>query len=208
MPYPDLPHIAQNAVSDDASVEIRNCWKHLDRELAREWEIMRRFCTLVNLASSTSRRLPLDILLTTMASVMYRLLRKTYEKGSADEALRLGMLAFCSHVFLQWHNIRLPYRHFSKSYTYCLAKLECPSKVSPRILLWLLAIGRISVFTTHDDHWLESSLQFFIEQCSVDSWIQMRAAVKSFLWIDFLYDKPCRDFYKLTQQKENHTVTY
>jgi hypothetical protein len=63
---------------------------------------MERFCWLMNLAAENKQRLPPEALLQIMASIMYRLLDMKFEIGSPDEAIRLGLLAFSSNIFLQW----------------------------------------------------------------------------------------------------------
>jgi hypothetical protein len=73
MPYPD-----QSGSQDNCENFIRN----IDKNLARAWKVMKRFCSLINLAAESKRKLSEEILLDTMASVMYRLLHMRFEIGS------------------------------------------------------------------------------------------------------------------------------
>lgn len=134
-------------------------------ELARAWDTTKTFCMLVNYAADSKRKIPQETLLNTMASVMYRLLNLSFDAGSLDEMVRLGLLAFCSKVFLQWSRVRSPPRHLSRSFRDCLLSLTEP--VSPQVTLWLLLTGYISVFSDEDEAWLQPWLRAVLEMCGV-----------------------------------------
>lgn len=161
----------------------------IDGELAQVWRLMKHFCTLINLATATKRQITKETLLETMASVMYRLLYMSFPSGSTSEMVRLGLLAFSSHIFLQWLDIKLSYRHFHASYRKCLKGMETLNVLPPSIMLWLLMIGAISVFTEADDERLELSLRRYILLCEGEPWSRVRVILKRFLWIDCLHDK-------------------
>ena len=195
MPHPDLLHVAKNARMGTLDF-AQHCLSHFDIELVKAWDTMRNFCCLMNLAATAERRLPPEVQLNTMAAVMYRLLSSAYHRGSAEEAFRLGVLAFCSHVFLRWQNIRLPYSHLATSYKDCLNTLTSTKHLSPSSLLWLLTVGNFVVSSRSDDQWWKRQFRLCIEQCGIDSWTGMRHILKSFLWIDVLHDKPGNEFFE------------
>lgn len=132
----------------------------------------------------------------TMTSVMYRLLDIKFETGSIAEALRLGLLAFSSHIFLQWQDIRRPYIQFSAAYKDCLVSLKSLDGVSSHIVLWLLMVGGVSVFGASDDEWLKPWLRANSQLCKVRSWPAMRGVMESFIWIGALHDKPGKDLFE------------
>lgn len=143
----------------------------IDPELVACWRVTRQFCALVNEAAASRSKLPKEYLFDTMAAVTYRLLHKSPwpAPGTLDNAVLLGLLAFCSSVFLQWSGVRLPSAWLPTAYRECLLALEDPvrggynhdynysysnsggsgsenSNVCPRpLLLWLLTVGAISV---------------------------------------------------------------
>ncbi|GMG41021.1 unnamed protein product [Aspergillus oryzae var. brunneus] len=181
------------ALNQHANVQFL---ENIDDDLARSWSLMKRFCVLVNIAIRKQERLSMDFFLETMTSVMYRLLQLKFETGSIGEAIRLGLLAFSSHIFLQWRDIQRPYIQFSASYKESLVSLKSLNGVSSDIVLWLLMVGRISVFGTSDDEWLKPWLRANSQLCTVHSWPAMRDVMESFLWIGALHDKPGKDLFE------------
>lgn len=155
-------------------------------DLSRAWDTTQTFCSLLNYAAESKRKIPQETLLNTMASVMYRLLNLEFAFGSLDEAVRLGLLGFCSHVFLQWSRVRLPHHHLSKTYKDCLLGLRDPAP--PQMSLWLLLIGDVSLFYEEDEQWLRPWLHTILYLCGATSWDEARVIMKAFLWIDFVQD--------------------
>ncbi|KAI1390318.1 uncharacterized protein F4822DRAFT_428656 [Hypoxylon trugodes] len=185
----------------------------LDPLLSTPWLELRKFSALVNRAHSTGRKMPKDYLLDAMASTTYRLIHKPPSpRGSLDEAVRLGLLAFASTLFLQWVGVRQPQTHFPISYQEALANLEFPDPnpnnsdnenggdnpkpISPRLLLWLLTVGAVSVFSEVDcATWLNPWLLVNIELCGVRSWSDMQEVLHSFMWVGLLHDVPGKMVY-------------
>lgn len=122
-----------------------------------------------------------------MASVMYRLLSLEFPPGSLDAMIRLGILGFCSHIFLQWTNVKIPHHHLQKTYKDCLLSLE--PTVSPQLHFWLLFSGDISLFTGADSVWLRPWLHTMAGLCGIRTWEEARAVLKRFLWVDFVHDQ-------------------
>lgn len=158
---------------------------------------MSRFCSVINFAVESRQRISTETLLEAMASVMYRLLHMNFELNSRDEAIRLGLLAFSSHVFLQWTHLGVSYSHLKSIFRACLLRLSC-SHICPQLRLWLLMAGVVSIFDAADDEWITPLLLVNIDLCKMESWGQIRQLLKSFLWVDLLHDKPSgRIAYKL-----------
>jgi hypothetical protein len=197
MPYPDWisTFIPKKTNTTDPHYNLEQFLDNTDEELATVWRAMKRFCSLINRAVKTKRKLPEETLLETMASVMYRLLHMSFASGSFDAAIRLGLLAFSSHVFLQWPDVRMQNLHLSTIYRECLVNLDVLEESSSRSLLWLLMIGAISVFTEPDDAWLKPWLRSNIELCKVESWSELRGIMNSFIWIGLVFDKPGKDIF-------------
>ncbi|KAI1376392.1 hypothetical protein F4677DRAFT_445647 [Hypoxylon crocopeplum] len=218
-PYPDFTGDAlplNNNDSSSNSVEDLKFLDDLDPELATAWIVTKEFCTRVNRASATQRKLPKEYLFETMVSVMYRLLHmpspsssslspspspsSRFAPGTLNEATRLGLLAFTSSVFLQWAGVRLPYAHFPSLYRATLGSLDLEA-ASPRLLLWLLTVGAVAVFGSADDVWLRPWLRVNVELCGVgagggaagaasSSWPAMRDILDSFMWVGLVHDGP------------------
>lgn len=157
-----------------------------DVELARAWDTISTFCALLNYASASGRKIPKETLLNAMASVMYRVLHLSYPSGTLEEMIRLGILGFCSHIFLQWPQFKASYRHLSNMYRRCLADLS--AIIPPQTLLWLLSCGYISLFFQEDGDWLRPWLRTSFDACIIGSWNEARTILKSYLWVDFIHD--------------------
>ncbi len=160
----------------------------LNDNIARAWGVMKNFCSLINLSVEAQGRIPWDLLYNTMTSVMYRLLDMHFNLKSINEAARLGLLAFCSQVFLQWKFGSITYTHLGASCRDCWNRAEIWNSIPPQLSLWLLMIGRISVFEQCDRSWMELRLRASINSCGIQSWIEMQDILRSSMWISWLQE--------------------
>jgi hypothetical protein len=158
----------------------------LDEDLVTACQIMRRFCLMVNLGAQAPQIINPDIIHETMTSIMYRLLHTSFAAGSVDKTVQLGLLAFSYHLFIQWQDIKLPYQHFPNTYQDCIQSFGLVDRVSPRLMLWLLMIGAISLFDISNETWLRELLRLFIGRCQVKTWKEMQDILESFMWIPLL----------------------
>lgn len=178
---------------------------YVDEKLVAAWGVMKNFCLLVNLGTQTQRLMDPTIIHGTMASVMYRLLHMTFDTGSLDEAVQLGLLAFSHHIFLQWQDIKPPNSHFSTAYGRCILGLNKLEMVSDQFTLWFLMTGAISLFHPADAGWLMDVLREYAGRCQVKCWKDMQEILKSFLWIALLDERPAKQVYDSVHldEKEN-----
>ncbi|KAK5056760.1 hypothetical protein LTR84_012292 [Exophiala bonariae] len=158
----------------------------IDEELSMSWKVMRRFCLLVNLGTQTHGRIDPDIIRGTMAAVTYRLLHMRFCTTSVDEMIRLGLLAFSQHVFLQWHEMRTPYYESAAAYRACLVKGTFEKEISSQLSIWLLMVGAVSLFELSNETWLGQSLQEHARSCEMKTWKEMQEVLKSFMWMPLL----------------------
>jgi hypothetical protein len=121
---------------------------------------------------------------------MYRLLdMKIFDPNSLNEFIRLGLLAFTSHTFLHFQNMKPPLTEFPRKYQDCLRNIKCSAKAAS-IKLWLFTIGAISVFKPTDDPWLMPLLRDQMRHCCISGWEDFHRQMKRFLWITILHDEP------------------
>lgn len=165
-------------------------FEDLDDNVAKSWEVMQGFCSLVNLAAEAHGRIQWETLLSTMNSVVYRLLDRTFDASSVNEAVRLGLLVFSTQAFLQWKLLKLAHTRLTTSYRVCLNRLRVSGSISPGLVSWLLMVGAISVFEQQDDSWLRPWLGETIETCGITSWAEMQTILESFMWIRLLQEEP------------------
>ncbi|KAL9621951.1 MAG: hypothetical protein Q9160_003613 [Pyrenula sp. 1 TL-2023] len=173
--------------------------KSINNDLAEAWKTMTDFSSLINFATESQHLIPINTLLDTMASVMYRLLALDFESGSLDEMVRLSLLAFSISVFLFWKKLGLSYTHLATAYKDCLAKLDC-SQVSPELLLWFLMAGAVSILEPDDDKWVKPWIRVNIGLCRLESWDKMRELMFSFMWIDVVHNNPGKSLFESASQ--------
>ncbi|KAF6233984.1 hypothetical protein HO173_007814 [Letharia columbiana] len=198
LPYPDQTLLFKSMLKTtvrqtqyDSEIFLRD----IDDELASAWRVMAGFCLMINLAAESKNRIATETFLDTMASVIYRLLDMThFEAGSTEEAIRLGLLAFSSSIFLQWKQLGMSYDHLATTYRECLAELRV-SSIPSRLLLWLLMVGAVSVFGCADDKWLKPWLRVNIDLGEVESWSDMQDILKPLMWIGLVLDEPGKDVF-------------
>jgi hypothetical protein len=164
----------------------------LDDDLAQAWDFMKSFCLLINLTLKAQGRIRWDLFLDTMASLMYPLLHMSFENGSLNEAIRLGLLGLSSHLFLQGNLFHVNYAHLSAAFRDCLNRLEISERAPPHILSWLLIVGAVSVFEPRDEGWIAQMLRVNVEACGVVSWSEMRVVLDSLMWLPLVQEKPGR----------------
>ncbi|KAK8015609.1 hypothetical protein PG991_008497 [Apiospora marii] len=168
----------------------------LDEDLAKAWQITRTFCLLANLGTQTRMLLPPETIHGTMTAVMYRLFRMGFTAGSLDETVRLGLLVFTYHIFLQWQDIRPPSHGISAAYHQSLRHhVSGNGSVSSEIMVWLLMTGAVSVFNISEDDWLRVSLREHMDMCHVRTWKDLQEVLKSQLWIQLLDDESGKHIY-------------
>jgi hypothetical protein len=78
--------------------------ENLDEALNAACVALQRLCSLVNLATEPHRMFPMEIVMDTMAAVMYLLLHMRFLSGSINEVIRRGLLSLSYHIFLQWQD--------------------------------------------------------------------------------------------------------
>ncbi|MCJ1431347.1 hypothetical protein MMC27_000698 [Xylographa pallens] len=197
LPYPDLTLFFETRKPDPATEGSERAdsatFAHaieMDDKLAPAWKTLADFCSVINLAANSQKRITVGTFLETMASVMYRLLDMYFEVTSGDEMIRLGLLCFSCDVFLQWQHLGMSYIHLASLFRDCFARLTTTSShLSPQLVLWLLMVGAVSVFDGSNDIWFNNLLRNSIRRCKVDSWSEMRDLLLSFMWIDLVHDK-------------------
>lgn len=171
----------------------------INKDLVATWVVMAEFSHMINRTAKSQHRIATETFLHTMASVMYRLLDMTkFKVDSIEEVIRLGLLAFSSSVFLQWKQLGLSYNYLAITYRNCLAESRC-SNTPPKLLLWLLMVGAVSVFRCDDEKWLRPRLRANIGSIGgLKSWTDMHDILVSFMWIGLVLDEPGKEVFDST----------
>jgi hypothetical protein len=184
LPYPALTMFLETLKPDPAPFS-RDL--EIGPELAPAWTVLSDFCSVVNFAAHSEQRITVGTFLDTMASVMYRLVGIGFEAASSDETIRLGLLCFSCSLFLHWQHLGLSYPHLASVFRACFPAMS--AHLSPRLVLWLLMVGKVSVFDGSDDGWFNPLFRETMATCEVGSWSEVRDLLMSFMWIGLVHDK-------------------
>ncbi|KAK3688708.1 hypothetical protein B0T22DRAFT_460111 [Podospora appendiculata] len=195
-PYPDdaLPNTTTSHGTSPNTKWQRDdtALADMDDDLARAWDVMSRFFSLLDRADETHTSLPKEIVMNTMASVTYRLLAMEFPPGSPDAAVRLGLLAFCSVSFLQWRNTNVhPVGAWlPAAYKECLLESIALRDSAPTLWLWLLMTGAVSVWDEPGYlKWLGPMLRMSFVDCELETWEELRAVLGGLLWSSVIHDE-------------------
>lgn len=198
MPYPNLSLLLpldSRCRHNNPTSTIFPIGIDLEPELVEIWKVLSEFCSVINVALQSKQVISTETYLETMASTIYRLLDMRPISNPQNEAVRLGILAFSSCVFLQWRGMGVRFPHFTSTFRSCLEDMS-NSKTQPQLMSWLLMVGAVGVFDASDDVWLEPLLDINIGKCGFGSWSEMRELFTSFLWIDLVFERPGRRMYE------------
>ena len=184
------PKISQASTVDAL---VRELLGSTEDRLGVIWSDAREFCALVNLAHLTGRRIEPRLFQETMVSLQYRLLHKeTPDAGlrnTRNEALRLGMLAFTTTIFLHVAGIETRYFNLAQKMERIIKDLDMTANTQEsEFRLWLLFVAILSLPSKAVEHWLDNTLSQTIETLAIKSWQKTKLVLKQFLWIDVLHD--------------------
>ena len=168
--------------------EAHTVFPNIDGRIAQAWQKMTQFCSLVNLATEAHGRIPWDLFLGTMTSVIHSLQYISFGPGSLNELVRLALLVVSSHVFLQWKSVTVPFYHLTAAYWDALLHDDALRNTSSQSNCWFFMIGAVAVFTEADNHWLRPRLKAHLEDAGVTSWAKMQRILNSFLWVRVLHE--------------------
>jgi hypothetical protein len=172
------------------------CTSITNSELAKIWDVLIRFCAMVNELTVNQRRFSEQVLLETMASVTYRLLNMSVTPESADNAIRLSMLSFCASIFLPWQHLRMPFGWLQLEHKRSLAWLmqSTVAHLDLGTVFWVLTIYGIAFSPLPADKHEEVQLWLtgVADLCGLTNWDGVKKIVGDFLWIDIVCDHPAR----------------
>jgi hypothetical protein len=164
----------------------------LDIRLHNALRDLHAFSCISNLAYQTTRKLSPEIYNEMMISILYRLTNLSFESDPMQEAIRSGLLAFSSTIFMQRHFMEQPYDHLLNLYNNAVFKLLESTDIDLPIpiVLWLTIF---SLVVEHKESppadWLGVWLHKTILRAGIDSWSQAREILGSIMWVDFVHNR-------------------
>lgn len=173
-----------------ATPEVEGFIQSLDWRLFGVWQDTRHFSYLCNLACSTGYKLDHELYSDIMASVLYRLLHMSLEPDCfAGSALRCGLVALASSLFLRWQGVGADHNGSFGRFGDALNALREPDvleTVPGPLLFWMLMLWqglRPAETPPHDEQWMSEVIGRF----GLPSWQEARELLNTMVWIEFLH---------------------
>lgn len=187
----DQPHLDQ---------DVENFLGTWDYKLRNVFLDLRDFSNMVNSIILTRKKIKPEWFQEMMLSIQYRLLHLEYSLTThpLEEAVRLGLLAFETTVFLQIPGSKMISKVFAEQLRAAVQMVFATQPLLLDLKLWILLIGSIMVFDIKEP-WLVESIT---ELTQGQSWETVRQRLKSIMWIDKVHDAPAKIILGIIQQEQ------
>lgn len=167
-----------------------------DPRLLNLWAELRTFSRAANVATETGVKMPTSFFLRFVGSVPGRLTNLRLDPFSTGELLRLCMLAYLRNIILHGNSAVKQMAYLSEELKAALLAHETPASPEiERLQLWSLFVARLSVFVESDGDWLQGLLIRTISSLGLRDWSDIREVLKSFLWVDVVFDTPAKELF-------------
>ncbi|KFY91349.1 hypothetical protein V498_05514 [Pseudogymnoascus sp. VKM F-4517 (FW-2822)] len=163
----------------------------VDKRLHNALRDLHTFSCISNLAYETTRKLSPDIYNEMMTSILYRLTNLSFESDPLQEALRVGLLAVSSTIFMQRQFAEHPYDHLLNLQLKSLLKLRefTDTDIPVPIVLWLTILLHALESNGASPDWLSAWLDEVIFCAGIKSWHQAHSILRSMVWVNFVHDR-------------------
>lgn len=183
----------QSPVPPEAvGAEIHNfITSNVDNKLQNVFYDLRAFSSVASRLVRSQTKLRPELFQEIMMSIQYRLLLLRYDTAPTSEALRIGLLAYQTSVFLQMHGTKIKYDFLADQLTNAIQNLPEFDPVLVHLKLWLVFIGSIAVLDS-DEPWLVS----LVRRLTLDlSWTEARERLGEVMWIAPIHDVAGKQVY-------------
>ena len=164
-----------------------------------------QFCASANIAFRSNLKMDPALFQEILISIQYRLLVVDFDTQGFNEALRVGLLAFSTNVFLQTPELKIRFSALSRDIRSAVSGLDWEDEGSSGTRLWILFMTAITAVTDHDDGWLVPQLRDAIRETGCGSWEDCLMILKKFLWIGVLMDDPGMRVFRKAQASDGGT---
>ena len=128
-----------------------------------------------------------------MISILNRLTHLLYESDALQEAMRSGLLAVSSAIFMQRQFMEQPYDFVLDLYSSTLSRLRkaTDTNLPETMVLWLTMMYHVVAHKeSPPSDWANMWLDEAISCAGIGCWSQLREMLHSVVWIDFIHDRP------------------
>ncbi|KAF4463814.1 hypothetical protein FALBO_9364 [Fusarium albosuccineum] len=165
----------------------------LDPRLRRVWDDLEECSRSANIATQCNLIVDTELYHEVGVSVHYRLLHLRFDSGTANEITRLGLMGYASSLFLQGHGIKMRHKHLCEQLEReMFSGGNILSTLPPQLCIWLYVICIGFVLDDRDHDVLRAALSQLLRAEGLTSWDEVRAAMKSVLWVNELHDAASR----------------
>ncbi|KAH8671730.1 hypothetical protein BX600DRAFT_510390 [Xylariales sp. PMI_506] len=177
--------------------ELRAIVPRPEPRLLHTWADLKEFSVIANISLHADTNMNPDLFTQASVSVPYRLVSLQYEVGSQQELLRLSMLAYIKGAFVQINGLgkKMTLLAGCLRYTLLMQEQHTMPHRSNDFLLWALFMAGIAIFEDSEEPWLRGAVQSTISALQLHTWAEVRAIVRSYLWVDAVFDLPGQRFY-------------
>lgn len=183
------PQISQGRATRMFS-ELRSLIPRPDPRLLNIWTDLREFSRTANQAIESKRKLSTEQFSRLSTSVPHRLLNLQFDSGSTHELLRLSMLAYVKSILVQIPGMGKKMTFLAdRLETALLAQSYPPIPELAASILWALFVAAVAIFEDLSREWLAAAMIQTILTMGLRTWAEARVVLKSFLWIDMVYDR-------------------
>ncbi|CZR53419.1 uncharacterized protein PAC_03297 [Phialocephala subalpina] len=162
----------------------------LDARLHNAMRDLHAFSCMSNVAYQTKGKLSANTYNEMMISILYRLAHLSFEHDPLQEALRLGLVALSSQIYLQRHYMEESYDFLLDLFNHALLRLRELAAIDlpVPVILWLTMLSHVVARNepTAAD-WRSLWLDQTILRADINSWSQACEMLRSIAWVDFIH---------------------
>lgn len=128
-----------------------------------------------------------------LTSVQSRLLKLKFNNNNANnvsELLRLSLIAYLTTVFWSFPGLKFDYPHLAAQLRRTCLSFSPTTITEKRHFVWVLMVGAISLYHSHDQAWLRQRLYSLIPEYLGSNWLQARESLSQIMWIGSIHDCP------------------
>ncbi|KAI9842876.1 MAG: hypothetical protein M1838_002952 [Thelocarpon superellum] len=184
--------------------QINDLVDALDSKLGNCWKDLHAFSCMSNVAYQTTRKLSPETYNEMMISILYRLMRLSFEHGSLHEAIRSGLLTFSSTLFLTRQYMTQPYEHLFDLFSSTLFTLAQSTSVvlPPPVVLWLVILYHVVACQKPcPGDWPSVWLGQAVSLTRVKTWPEAHRILTSIMWVDFVHDAAGKKAFEAAVQR-------
>lgn len=188
-----LIHAESPIVPREASSVLQGIIESLDPKIRSVFQDLRAFASVADGLIATKSKLRPELFQEIMMSIQYRLLllETRLEAQPIEEAIRLGLIAFQTSVFLQMYGTKVKYEFLNDQLASAIQSFPESSPALVQLKTWLAFIASIAVLDSNEP-WLVAT----IRRLTLGSdWLETRRSLEDFMWVGVIHNGTGKQVY-------------